>query len=104
MLGSLADVCLHPNQFQCWHATKRQEIEEAIRREPGAYAAIDEWLPKVYRMILKWATNLRTKFSRFHSMPHITVSIRSNAIRHICLFPPFSTNGTSDAVYNTMLR
>jgi N-acetylmuramoyl-L-alanine amidase len=46
--NTIAGVCLHPGQFECWNADRRHLIEEMIRNEPGVYTKIDAWLPTVY--------------------------------------------------------
>ncbi len=46
--GSIADVCLRPGQFECWNGNGAQKIEEDKRREPGAVAEIEAWLPNVF--------------------------------------------------------
>lgn len=46
--NTIAGVCLHPGQFECWNGDGAQRIAEAKRREPGAVAAIESWLPNVF--------------------------------------------------------
>jgi N-acetylmuramoyl-L-alanine amidase len=47
--NTIAGVCLELGHFECWNADRRHLIEEGIRMEPGAYAAIDAWLPTVFQ-------------------------------------------------------
>ncbi len=46
--GTIAGVCLHPGQFECWTGHGGNRIEFAKRKEPHVVAAIEVWLPNVF--------------------------------------------------------
>jgi N-acetylmuramoyl-L-alanine amidase len=46
--NTIAGVCVHPGQFECWKDDKRHMIAEGKRKDPQSLRTLDAWLPEVY--------------------------------------------------------